>query len=85
MWLACHPNFEEHQAGSGRMPVTCEEADDVWWGEHSIVDNRKGQEAPYLMIGKTQRRREITVVLFGTGVYDTWLAYTAWNTKDSDR
>lgn len=85
MWLACHPNFEEHQAGSGRRPVTCEEADEAWWGTHDIVQNRRGQPAPYLMIGRTQHRREITVVLFGTGVHDTWLAYTAWDTKDSDR
>lgn len=84
-WLACHPNFEEHQAGSGRRVVTCEEADEAWWGEREVVPNRKGQRAPYLMIGATHRGRRITVVLFGTDLSDTWLAYSAWDTKDSDR
>ena len=83
IWLACHPNFEEHQAGSGRRPITCEEADEAWYLQHQIVPNRKTQPAPYLMIGETERRRPITVVLFGTGAPDTWLAYTAWDTKDS--
>jgi hypothetical protein len=53
-------------------------------GERKIIRNRKGQRAPYLMLGKTRQPRDITVVLFGTDLEDTWLAYTAWDTKESD-
>jgi hypothetical protein len=84
-WLAFHPNFEEHQAEAARRVVTCDEAEEAWWGERKIIRNRKGQRALYLMLGKTRQPRDITVVLFGTDLDDTWLAYTAWDTKESDR
>lgn len=83
-WLAFHPNFEEHQAEAGRPIVTCAETEEAWYGERRIVPNRKGQRAPYLFLGRTSRPRDITVVLFGTDLDDTWLAYTAWDTKKSD-
>jgi hypothetical protein len=79
-----HPNFEDHQAEAGRRIVSCEEAEEAWWGVRRIVQNRKGQKAAYLMLGTTSEPRDITVVLFGTDLDDTWLAYTAWDTKESD-
>lgn len=84
-WLVFHPNFEDHQGEADRRIVTCEEAEEAWWGARTIVRNRKGQKAPYLMLGTTSEPREVTVVLFGTDLDDTWLAYTAWDTKESDR
>jgi hypothetical protein len=84
-WLAFHPRFEDHQAESGRRVVTCDEAEEAWWGEREIVPNRKGARAPYLMLGTTREPRDITVVLFGTDLDDTWLAYTGWTRKESDR
>lgn len=83
-WLAFHPNFEDHQAEAGRPVVTCEEADEAWWDNREIVPNRKAQRGKYLMVGLTLRGRGITVILFGTDLDDTWLAYTAWDTKKSD-
>lgn len=83
--LECHPNFEEHQAQAGRRVVTCEEAEDAWYGHRSIVPNRRGRAAPYLMIGRTGTKRDITVVLLPTDAAGTWVAYTAWDTKASDQ
>ena len=83
-WLAFHPNFEDHQAEAGRSIVTCEEADQAWFGEREVAPNRRSGRARYLMLGKMLYGRRITVVLFGTDLDDTWLAYTAWDTKTSD-
>jgi hypothetical protein len=84
-WLAFHPRFEDHQEDAGRRVVTCDEAEEAWWGERKIARNRTRGRAPYLMIGMTREPRKITVVLFGTDLDDTWLAYTAWTWKESDQ
>lgn len=83
--LDCHPNFEEHQAQTGRRVVTCGEAEEAWYSERTIVPNRRGRRAPYLLIGQTGSGRDITVVLLPTDLDGTWVAFTAWDTKPSDR
>jgi hypothetical protein len=80
-WLAFHPNFEQHQEDEGRTVVSCSEVDDVWYGERTIFPNRKTGRGRYLMTGLTRGRRPITVVICGTDLGDTWLAYTAWPSK----
>jgi hypothetical protein len=82
--LECHPNFEDHQAEAERPIVRCEEAHEAWFGERRIVRNRKGQMAPYLMLGRTASNRMITVVLLPAESVGSWTAYTAWDTKKSD-
>jgi hypothetical protein len=52
--------------------------------QRSIVPNRRRRAAPYLMIGQTGAKRDITVVLLPTDAAGTWVAYTAWDTKASD-
>jgi len=44
-----------------------------------------GVESPYLMVGRTGEGRDITVVLLATAEKGAWLAYTAWDTKQSDQ
>jgi hypothetical protein len=84
-FLTFHPAFEDHQHEAGRPVITMEEALDAWYGERLVVRNRKGRRGPYLMIGSTGSGRDITVVLLATAEEGTWLAYTAWDTKWSDR
>lgn len=83
--LECDPNFEEHQAQTGCRVVTCDEAEEAWYGRRSIVPNRRGRTAPYLLIGTTGAGRDVTVVLLPTDEDGKWVAYTAWDTKASDR
>jgi len=36
------------------------------------------------MLGRTSGGRDITVVVLGTAIPGTWVAYTAWDTKPGD-
>ena len=82
--LAFHPRFEEHQSEAGRRVVTAVEALDAWYGKRTMIRDRKGRRGPYLMLGSTSGGRDITVVVLTTAEEGTWLAYTAWDTKQSD-
>ena len=82
--LVFHPSFEDHQLAAGRRVVTAEEAYDAWYGERTFVRNRRRRAATYLMLGRTSGGREVTVVVLGTTAPDTWVAYTAWDTKPGD-
>jgi hypothetical protein len=82
--LVFHPDFEAHQSAAGRRVVTVEEADDAWYGERIFVRNRRRRAATYLMLGRTTGGREVTIVVLGTAVPGTWVAYTAWDTKLGD-
>ena len=83
--LVFHPRFEDHQAEAGRPPVTIGEALEAWYGERSVVRNRKRRRAPYLVLGSASGGRDITVVILPTAQDGTWLAYTAWDTKEGDQ
>ncbi len=82
--LVFHPDFEAHQAAAGRRVVTLNEADEAWYGERTFVRNRRRRAAQYLMLGRTSGGRDITVVVLGTAIPGTWVAYTAWDTKPGD-
>jgi hypothetical protein len=82
--LVFHPDFEAHQAAAGRRVVTLNEADEAWYGERAFVRNRRRRAAQYLMLGRTSGGRDITVVVLGTSISGTWVAYTAWDTKPGD-
>lgn len=83
--LVFHPNFEDHQSQAGRAIVSEEEVWDVWLGDHAVVRNRKHRRGAYLMVGLTDTGRPVTVVLRRWRPTGTWQAYTAWDTKASDR
>jgi len=82
--LVFHPDFEGHQSAAGRRVVTVVEADQAWYGQRTFVRNRRRRAGRYLMIGRTDRGRNITVVVLGTANPGTWVAYTAWDTKPGD-
>jgi hypothetical protein len=83
--LVFHLDFEGHQAEAGRRVVTQEEAEQAWLAGPMVVPNRRRKRAPYLMVGRTSSGRDVTVVLLATEDPGTWLAYTAWDTKPTDR
>lgn len=80
--LIFHADFEEHQSAVGRRAVTMDEAPDAWDG---VRPNRRGGRGKYLMMGYPSSGRAITVVLLRTSGAGTWIGYTAWDTKESDR
>ena len=82
--LVFHQEFEAHQSMAGRRVVAVGEADDAWHGQRTFVRNRRRRAAQYLMLGRTPGGRAITVVLLGTSIPGTWVAYTAWETKTGD-
>ncbi len=82
--LLFHPDFEGHQSAAGRRVVAIVEADQAWHGQRTFVRNRRHRAGQYLMIGRTDRGRDITVVLLGTADPGIWVAYTAWDTKSGD-
>jgi hypothetical protein len=75
--LLPHPNFEDHQVGAGRRPVTFDETEEVWYGDRRFVPNRK-RPGSFLMQGLTRAGRPVTVLVLPTPDSTTWLAYTAW-------
>lgn len=78
--LTFHPRFEEHQAEAGRRVVTEEEALEAWYGRRQVVRNKKSATGTYLMLGRTDAGRSVTVVLVGTSAPGVWQGYTAWDT-----
>ncbi len=82
--LVFYPEFEAHQSAAGRRVVTVGEADDAWYGQRTFVRNRRRRAVTYLMLGRTGGGREIMVVVLGTAIPGTWVAYTAWDTKPGD-
>lgn len=83
--LVFHDNFEEHQAHAGRRVVTRVEALEAWDGRRRMIPNRKRQTGQYLLLGYTAAGRPITVVLLEARARGIWRAYTAWDTKPTDR
>lgn len=83
--LICDNAFEPHQAIAGRRVVTCDEAMEAWYGARRIVPNRRRRRGPFLMLGRTLAGRDVTVVLLPSADAGTWVAYTAWDTKPTDR
>ena len=83
--LEFHENFEDHQAAAGRRVVTESEAIEVWDGQRLMVPNRSSGRGRYLMAGLTSARRPVTVVLLEGATDGAWVAYTAWDTKHTDR
>jgi hypothetical protein len=79
--LVFHVDFEAHQSAAGRRVVTIDEAEDAWYGRRTFVANRSRRAAQYLMLGHTAGGRNVTVVLLATSDPGTWVAYTAWDTK----
>ena len=78
--LEFHPRYEEHQARAGRRVVTEPETEEAWYGERRIVRNKRTGKGPFLMLGRTDGGRNITVVLLTTKRQSVWCAYTAWDT-----
>lgn len=83
--LIFHETFEEHQSAADRAVVSRLEALEAWDGDRTLVRNKRRQRGQYLLLGYTLAGRGITVVLLETRTVGTWLAYTAWDTKISDR
>jgi hypothetical protein len=79
--LIFHSRFEAHQAEAERPIVSEGEAEEVWYRKRRIVRNKKSGRGPYLMIGRTEAGRGITVVLLTTDDPGVWCAYTAWDTE----
>jgi hypothetical protein len=79
--LVFHVDFEAHQSAADRRVVTIDEAEDAWYGGRTFVANRRRRAALYLMLGHTAGSRDVTVVLLATSDPGTWVACTAWDTK----
>ena len=52
---------------------------------HIIVPNRKGQAAPYLVIGRDRGGAYITLPVFPTWDEELWRPVTAWPSKDREK
>ena len=82
--FAISENFEDHQAAGGRAVVTVDEAFEVWNNNPHFRRNRRSGRAQYLMIGLTDGGRLVTVALVEGHRPGLWVAWTAWDTKETD-
>lgn len=77
--LSCHPNLEGHQAESGREVVSCDEAREVWDLGFEFRRNLTGRTAEWLITGRTERGRIVTIAVLWREDYLDWQAYNAWD------
>jgi len=54
-------------------------------GEPVFLRNKKGRQAPAIMIGPTFGGRLLTVPLSPTGVEEVWRPTTAWDSSKDER
>ena len=83
--LVFHEHFEDHQAAAKRPVVSERETLEAWDGRRRMVANRRTGRGQYLMVGLTDANRAVTVVLVEAATEGEWVAYTAWDTKHTDR
>lgn len=83
-FILFHERFEDHQAEADRRIVSESEVDEIWYGNRQFVRNLR-RSGSYLMVGATSAGRAVTVVVLSTNDPESWLAYTAWDTKHSDQ
>ena len=72
----------DHMAPRG---VTERDVRQVHDNEPVFLPNKKGHEAPVIMIGPTYGGRFLTVPLSRTGVEGRWRPATAWDSSKGER